>query len=50
MIRSVLCFLGFHKFSEPEVIGYFEKIHCEHCKRRWCINTHNQKVWELTPR
>lgn len=49
-LRKVLCFLSFHKFIEHSPMGYFEFFSCQHCKRRWVANVHNQRVWEITPR
>lgn len=49
-IRSFLCFWGFHKFIEHPPIQYFEIVSCSCCKRRWAVNTRNQKLWELPQR
>ncbi len=55
MIGRLLCFLSLHKFSEPDplrgtcvaAIAEFETVCCIRCKRKWVVNTRNQKVFEV---
>lgn len=46
-LRSFLCHLGFHRFTEPHQAREFEFVECAWCKRKWVVNTRNQKVFEV---
>lgn len=46
-LGAILCYLGFHRFTEPHQAREFESICCTRCNRKWVVNTRNQKVFEV---
>lgn len=46
-LKRVFCALSFHTFTEPEAVLYFETVSCKRCGKKWCVNTRNQRVWEI---
>ena len=47
MIKRILCFLAFHRFSITEDIPGIELAVCLECKRKWARDTERQQVYEL---
>lgn len=46
-LTRALCAIALHKFTEPRQTREFESVECSWCKRKWVVNTRNQKVFEV---
>lgn len=46
-LTRALCSIALHKFTEPHQTREFESVECSWCKRKWVVNTRNQKVLEV---
>jgi len=46
-LTRALCSIALHKFAKPVPFREFESVECSWCKRKWVVNTRNQKVLEV---
>lgn len=43
----LMCGLSFHSLKTVEEVGTVEVVECQHCKRKWAVETERHQVHEL---
>ena len=47
MIKRILCALSLHRLNTIAMIETVDIVECEHCKRKWAVETERHQVYEL---